>query len=89
MAACGGKRPGQSHAAGDDADVAERLREVADELARRRVDLLRQQATMRGWSAGIPSPMSALAIVASIIRTHRNHITRCGSGWYRPPTREL
>src|SRR5215831_5207503 len=37
-------RPGQRDAAGDHADVAERLWEVADELARRRVDLLRQQA---------------------------------------------
>src|SRR6516164_2442629 len=37
-------RSGQRDAAGDHADVAEGLREVAGELAGRRVDLLRQQA---------------------------------------------
>src|SRR5262245_27162878 len=37
-------RSSQRDAAGDHADVAEGLREVTDELARRRVDLLRQQA---------------------------------------------
>src|SRR5262245_10439466 len=37
-------RPGQRDAAGDHADVAERLREVTGELARRRIDLLGQQA---------------------------------------------
>ena len=37
-------RSGQCDAAGDHSDVAERLREVAGKLARRRVDLLGQQA---------------------------------------------
>src|SRR5262245_51930833 len=37
-------RPGQCDAASDDADVAECLWEVAGELARRRIDLLGQQA---------------------------------------------
>src|SRR6516164_10375681 len=37
-------RSGQCDAAGDHADVAERLREVAGKPARRRVDLLGQQA---------------------------------------------
>src|SRR5262245_30739733 len=37
-------RSGQCDAASDHADVAERLREVADKLARRRIDLLGQQA---------------------------------------------
>ncbi len=41
----------QVDAAGDDADVAERLREVADERAGGRVDLLRQQAERAGAGA--------------------------------------
>src|SRR5262245_46963713 len=40
---CTCPRSGQSDAAGDHADVTERLREVASELARRRFDLLGQQ----------------------------------------------
>src|SRR5262249_60158085 len=37
------ERSGQGHPAGDHSDVAERLREVADEVSRRWIDLLGQQ----------------------------------------------